>query len=58
MKLKQIADLILYIINKMNTICKRSFGSLYNYSNAANPKVFLSVAHGDHKIGDLVFELY
>ena len=37
---------------------KRSFGSLYNYSNPANPKVYLTVAKGDQRIGDLVFELY
>ena len=37
---------------------KRGFSSLYNYSNAANPRVYLTVAKGDQKIGDLVFELY
>lgn len=42
----------------MNTITKRAFSSFYNYSNPANPRVFLSVANGGHKIGDLVFELY
>lgn len=42
----------------MNTITKRAFSSIYNYSSAANPKVFLSVAAGGHKIGDLVFEIY
>ena len=36
---------------------KRHF-ALYNYSNAANPRVFMTVANGDKKIGDLVFELY
>ena len=42
----------------MNILAKRGFSSLYNYRSAANPKVFLSVASGEHKIGDLVFELY
>ena len=38
---------------------KRGFSAaLYNYSNAANPRVFLTVANGDKKLGDLVFELY
>ena len=37
---------------------KRGFASLYNYSNAANPKVYLTVNQGDTKLGDLVFELY
>ncbi len=46
------------IINKMNTISKRAFSSLYNYSNPANPRVYLSVANAGHKIGDLIFELY
>ena len=32
--------------------------SIYNYSNAANPRVWLSVANNGNKIGDLVFELY
>ena len=32
--------------------------SLYNYSNAANPRVYLTVAKGDQRLGDLVFELY
>ena len=42
----------------MNTITRKAFSTLYNYSSAANPKVFLSVAAGGHKIGDLVFEVY
>ena len=42
----------------MNALTKRGFSSLYNYSNAANPRVYLSVAAAGHKIGDLVFELY
>ena len=38
---------------------KRGFtASLYNYSNAANPRVFLTVANGEKRLGDLVFELY
>ena len=36
---------------------KRGF-SLYNYSNAANPRVYLTVSQGDTKIGDMVFQLY
>ena len=40
-------------------IGKRGFSAqLYNYSKATNPRVFLTVAQGDRKIGDLVFELY
>lgn len=42
----------------MNTITKRAIASMYNYSNAANPRVFLSVANNGNKIGDMVFELY
>ena len=35
---------------------KRGFSAaLYNYSNAANPKVYLTVAQGDKKLGDMVF---
>lgn len=37
---------------------KRSFSSLYNYSNKSNPRVYMTVAQGDKKIGDMVFELY
>ena len=37
---------------------KRGFASFYNYSNAANPRVYLTVNQGDTKLGDLVFELY
>ena len=37
---------------------KRGFASLYNYSNPANPRVYLTVAKGDQRMGDLVFELY
>lgn len=43
---------------KMNTITKKAFSSLYKYSSAANPRVFLTVANGEQRIGDLVFELY
>ena len=39
-------------------IAKRGFSSLYNYSNAANPRVYLTVASGENKLGNLVFELY
>ena len=37
---------------------RRGFSSLYNYSNAANPRVYLSVSRGEQRVGDLVFELY
>ena len=37
---------------------RRGFASLYNYSNPANPRVYLTVARGEQKVGDLVFELY
>ena len=41
------------------SIGKRGFSaSLYNYSSASNPRVFLTVANGDKTVGDLVFELY
>ena len=50
--------MLILIINKMNALTKRGFSSLYNYSNAANPRVFLTVASGANKLGDLVFELY
>lgn len=42
----------------MNALTKRGFSSIYNYSSATNPRVFLSVAADGHKIGDLVFELF
>ena len=42
----------------MNSLSRRAFSSLYNYSNAANPRVWLSVANNGDKIGDMVFELY
>ena len=37
---------------------KRGFASLYNYSSKENPRVFMTVAAGEKKVGDLVFELY
>ena len=37
---------------------RRAFTSLYNYSSPANPRVYLTVARGEQKLGDLVFELY
>ena len=37
---------------------RRGFASLYNYSSASNPRVFLTIAQGEKRIGDLVFELY
>ena len=39
-------------------VSKRGFSSLYNYSNATNPRISLTVAAGEHKLGNLVFELY
>ena len=39
-------------------LSKRSFSSLYKYSNPANPRVFLTVAQGGNPVGDMVFELY
>lgn len=44
--------------NKLFNFSKRGFSSLYNYSSPANPRVYMTVAQGDKKIGDLVFELY
>ena len=44
--------------SRFTAVSKRSFSALYNYSNAANPRVYLTVASGEHKVGDLVFELY
>ena len=37
---------------------RRAFSSLYNYSSASNPRVFMTVARGEQTLGDLVFELY
>lgn len=42
----------------MNFLQKRGFSSLYKYSQAGNPKAFLTIASGENKVGDLVFELY
>ena len=40
-------------------LSKRGFtASAYSYSNPANPKVYLTVARGEEKLGELVFELY
>ena len=39
-------------------IARRAFSSIYNYSNAHNPRVWLSVANNGNKIGDLDCELY
>ena len=42
-----------------NLVSKRSFSaSVFNYSSAANPRVYLTVAQNDQRIGELVFELY
>lgn len=41
----------------MTFVSKRSF-SLYNYTHAANPKVFLTLSKNGERLGDLVFELY
>ena len=46
------------ISKQFQALSKRTFSSLYSYSNPANQRVFLSVAQGDQKLGDLVFELY
>lgn len=46
-------------MNKLlQSMSKRGFASMYNYSNAANPKVYLTVQQGEKKLGNLVFELY
>ena len=38
---------------------KRSFSStLFNYSNASNPRACLTVSQGGNPVGNLVFELY
>ena len=42
----------------MSAFSKRSFSRLYQYSNATNPKAFLTVSQAGNPIGDLVFELY
>ena len=39
-------------------LSKRSFSSLFKYTNASNPRVFLSVAQGGAPVGEMVFELY
>ena len=39
------------------TVAKRQF-SLYNYSDKANPRVFLTLSKNGQPLGDLVFELY
>ena len=44
--------------NRIFSLSKRGFSSLYNYSNPGNPRVYLTVANGDKRLGDLVFELY
>ena len=41
-----------------NMLSRRAFGSFVNYRSAGNPRVFLTVARGEQKLGDLVFELY
>ena len=43
--------------NMRSTMGKRLF-SIYNYSAATNPRVFLSVAKDGQDAGKLVFELY
>ena len=37
---------------------KRGFSALYNYSSPTNPRVFMTVAQGEKKLGEMVFELY
>ena len=39
-------------------LSKRSFGTLFNYSNACNPKVFFTISRNGQSLGDIVFELY
>ena len=39
-------------------VSKRSFSSIFKYTNASNPRVFLSVAQGGSPVGEMVFELY
>lgn len=39
-------------------LSKRNFSAIHNYSSASNPKVYLTVAQNNQRIGDLVFELY
>ena len=46
------------ISKQLFNISKRGFSSLYNYSSATNPRVYLTVARGDQLLGDLVFQLY
>ena len=46
------------ISKQFQALSKRTFSSLYSYTNAANPRVYLTVAQGETKLGDLVFELY
>ena len=47
-------------VKQLFNISKRNFatGSLYSYTCASNPRVYLTVAQGEKKVGDLVFELY
>ena len=42
----------------MNSLTRKTFSSIYNYSSKANPRVWMSVANNGQKIGDMVFELY
>ena len=44
-------------VKQLFNISKRSFG-LYNYASPANPRVFMTIANGEKKLGQLVFELY
>ena len=46
------------ISKQLFNLSKRGISSVHNYSSAANQKVYLTVANGDQRIGDLVFELY
>ena len=41
----------------MSFVGKRQF-SLYNYRDAANPRVFFTLSKNGQPLGDLVFELY
>ena len=42
----------------MQSLTKRTFSSLYNYSCQSNPRVWVSVANNGNEIGKMVFELY
>ena len=43
---------------QFQVLSKRTFSSLTTYTSSANQRVYLTVAQGDQRLGDLVFELY